>query len=179
MIKTELLNAKTLVYKVHDEENYATCYFTLNLDTYELIISGECQASYKWNVTPEESFIDLMLRCEQEYLNTKFGYSIAQEFNLEKSIERTVENVKQWLEDEYDQGTIDRIVTRIKMIDCWGEESFYSELEDICYLAAQRDLIESCCVIVKENPYWLTRSIQYFCENVKPALEEYKKSHKI
>ena len=186
MIKIDLLEPRILKYKVYDEENYATCYFTLDLDNYELSVSGECQASYQWSITPQESFLDLMLRCGEDYLCNKLGYCMEKEFDFDKSVEKTVEKVKRYFVEQEEDGEEippefrDRVIILIKNIDECGEEMFWYEAESIIsrYLN-KTSYPEDYISLVKEYPYWLTRSVKYFCENVKPALEEYKKSHKI
>lgn len=183
MINVEPLKSRILKYKLYDDNNGALCYFTLDLDKYELAISGECQAIYKWYESPDETFIDLMLRCEHEYLCTKLGYCMEKEFNFDKSLEKTLERVNQYFKDKEEDGegyskTYKKVVLdKIKDVDCCGEEKFWFDIEDILTSYLRPNYPEDYCAIVKEHPYWLTRSVQYFCENIKPMLEQYKKEN--
>lgn len=158
-----------LRYRLHDDSNHAWVYFTLDLDRYELIISGEVTASYKWVETKKsESFIELMLRCSEGYLTNKLGYSIPKEFNLEKSIEETIENFKDYYEELEED-----FYEEIRGIDVSTSEGFYRAVEDIVdiYLVDTADCYE-CVECVEEHPYWLEKSVEYFCEHIKPILKE-------
>lgn len=162
-----------LRYRLHDDSNHAWVYFTLDLDRYELIISGEVTASYKWVETKKsESFIELMLRCNAGYLTNKLGYSIPKEFNLEKSIEETIENFKDYYEEVEEDFYED-----IRNIDVSTSEGFYKaveEIEDVYFIDTSDFYTLVECV--EEPPYWLKKSVEYFCEHIKPILKEYVKN---
>lgn len=169
MVKIEQLK-NILRYRLHDDENDAVVYFTLDLDKYELIISGETSASYKWVETPKtESFIDLMLRCDKGYLAMKLGYSRPKEFNLDETIEKTIENIK----DNYEEEIEEEFFEEIKDIDVSTCEGFYNEIQKLIedYDLYTYDLHE-CVYCVEEHPYWLKKSVEYFCEHIKPLLKE-------
>ena len=183
MILVEPLKNRILKYKLYDDNNGALCYFTLDLDRYELSISGECQANYKWYESSNETFIDLMLRCEQDYLCDKLGLYMEKEFDLDKSKEKTIERMKQYFKDKEEDGEEfnkthkERALYLVENLENCGEEMFWHEMEWIITHYLKPTYPEDYCAIVKEYPYWLTRSVQYFCENIKPMLEQYKKEN--
>ena len=172
-----------LRYKLHDDSNHARVYFTLDLDNYELIISGEVTASYKWVSGTKESFIDLMLRSDYSYLLMKLGYSIPKEFNLDKSIEKTIKNIKENLGEEIvlnlEGDDLEDFYREIRCgIECYTSESFITIVNEIIdsYEGLDGLDVHECIECVEEPPYWLKKSVEYFCEHIKPILKEYVKN---
>ena len=173
-MRVEKLNNRIIKYRLYDEKSGGVVYYTLDLDKYSLSISGEITAEYKWTETPQsESFIKLMLRCSRWYLLNKL---FAKVFDLEKSIVA----VQKWIEEkEYfvddDEAKIDCfeaiavICTRsdeafmqsvIKALDDYGVEID----GDTEYLLWNR--------IEKSYKYWAEKSVDLFCEQIKPELEK-------
>lgn len=168
-----------LRYRLHDDSNHARVYFTLDLDNYELIISGEVTASYKWVSGTKESFIDLMLRSDYSYLLMKLSYSIPKEFNLDKSIEETIKSIKENLGEEIvlnlEGDDLEDFYREIRGgIECYTSESFITIVNEIIdsYEGLEGLDVHECIECVEEPPYWLKKSVEYFCEHIKPILKE-------
>lgn len=168
-----------LRYRLKDDKNGAIVYFTLDLDNYELIISGETTASYQWVSGTKESFIDLMLRCDYSYLLMKLGYSRPKEFNLEKSIEETIKNIKENLGEDIvlnlESDDLEDFYREIRYgIECYTSESFVTIVNEIIdsYEGLDSLDVHECIECVEEHPYWLKKSVEYFCEHIKPLLKE-------
>lgn len=73
-----------------EDKDYGTCLwarFMFNLDRYEMTITSDCgNYGYKWCETPDsESFLELMVRCEKEYiLNKIYGNADIFDYNATK-----------------------------------------------------------------------------------------------
>lgn len=171
MINIEQLK-NILRYRLKDSENGAVVYFTLDLDKYELIITGETTASYKWVDGTKETFIDLMLRCSKEYLMDKLSN---EEFDNEASIEKTIANMKAKYDKEtcrLDNDEFKELLLDIEDIYAGDEWEFDSEVcrifDDLCVQPYFEDCISRVC----DFPYWIRKSIDYFCKHIKPLLKE-------
>lgn len=178
MVKIEQLK-NILRYRLKDDKNGAIVYFTLDLDKYELIITGEITASYKWTESTRETFIDLMLRSDYNYILMKLGYSRPKEFNLEKSIEETIKNIKDNLGEEIilnlEGDDLEDFYKEIRYgIECYTSESFVTIVNEIIdsYEGLDGLDVHECIKCIEEHPYWLRKSVEYFCEYIKPLLKE-------
>ena len=168
-----------LRYRLYDNKNSAIIYFTLDLDKYELIISGETTASYEWVSGTKESFIDLMLRSDYNYILRKLGYSRPKEFNLEKSIEETIKNIKDNLGEEIvlnlEGDDLEDFYKEIRTsVECYTSEDFINIVNEIIdsYEGLDGLDVHECIKCIEEYPYWLKKSVEYFCEYIKPLLKE-------
>lgn len=170
-----------LRYRLHDDSNHAWVYFTLDLDRYELIISGEVTASYKWPESESQNdrtFIECLLGFSPFYLNMKLGYSVAKEFSLEKSIQKTIDSIKDYygeeFEKEYKKNTeLRNYIDDIKGLDVGSSESFVRAIEELyTYQYVIEEELHGYIEYVEEPPYWLKKSVEYFCEHIKPILKE-------
>lgn len=177
-IKIEQLK-NILRYRLKDSNNGAVVYFTLDLDKYELIISGETTASYKWVEGTKESFIDLMLRCDMYYLLQKLGYSRPKNFDLDKSIEKTIKNIKENFEEDIELNLegddLEDFYSEIRNgIECYTSERFITIVNEIIdsYEGLYGLDLHECIECVEDHPYWLKKSVEYFCEHIKPLLKE-------
>lgn len=157
-----------LIFNLFEEKTHARIRYYLNLKEYELVVTGEITASYKWVSGTKESFIDLMLRCESGYLLMKLGYSRLKIFNLDKSLERTIEDIK----DNYSEDIEDSFLDEVKAIEASTSEGFYKDFYNLidAYDLNYLDISE-CVHIIEEHPHWLVRSIELFCSDIKPLLE--------
>ena len=155
-----------LRYRLYDDAKLAVVYFTLDLDKYELIISGETTASYKWPGPTKETFIELMLRCSPCYLIDKLCKE--EEFNLDESIKKTIESIYKY----YDEDDIEDLIDDIKNIECDTAEGFQLILKEVFDINNFSYYPEDYCEIVTNVPYWIQKSIEYFCKYIKPLLKE-------
>jgi len=157
-----------LFFNLYEEKHHARIRYYLNLDEYELVITGETTASYKWVSGTKESFIDLLLRCDKGYILMKLGYSRPKNFNLDKSIDETIKDIKENYEDIRDDFFDD-----IKSIDVSTSEGFYKEMWRIL---EEHDLdscdFHECIDCIEEHPHWLVRSVDLFFSDIKPLLKE-------
>jgi len=85
-VKVEQQTKGLLVFHLYEEKTRARIRYYINLEEYELVVTGETTASYKWVSGTKESFIDLLLRSDEGYILMKLGYSKDKIFNLDKSI---------------------------------------------------------------------------------------------
>lgn len=179
MVKIEQLK-NILRYKLYNDTNGAIIYFTLDLDKYELIISGETTASYKWVESTKETFIDLMLRSDYNYILMKLGYSRPKEFNLKKSIEETIKNIKDNLGEEIilnlEGDDLEDFYKEIRTgVECYTSEEFINIVNEIInsYEGLDGLDVHECIEYIEEHTYWLRKSVEYFCEYIKPLLKEF------
>lgn len=83
-------NMLCLEYRQEKEDkDYGSCLwarFTFNLDRYELTITSDCgNYGYKWVETPKsESFLELMVRCDEVYILDKI-YGSPDVFDYEET----------------------------------------------------------------------------------------------
>lgn len=164
------LNSRIIKYRLYDEDSLGVIYYTLDLDRYQLSISGETTASYKWVETPQsESFLKLMVRCDKGYLLDKL-------FNEVFDLEESIKSVKKYIEENYEYEadyTLKSINKDIDEIDCNGMDYFVSSIEKILeqhYLTAEYYDLYDCCE--KKFKHWDERAIDLFCEYIKPELKK-------
>ena len=154
------LNSRIIKYKVCDD-NMGVLY-------YQLSISGETTASYKWVETPEkESFIKLMLRCDKWYLSDKLFDKV---FDVDESTEYIKEYIENYYEDE-DKNTIKSILNEIDDLECNDMYFFVNSIENLLQshdLEVETYDLYDC--IVKRYKRWDEKAITYFCEYIKPEL---------
>lgn len=164
------LSSRIIKYRLYDDEFHGWIYYTLDLDRYELSISGETTASYKWVETPQrESFIKLMVRCDKWYLLNKL-------FKEVFDIEASTKSIKAYIKENYDYEDSDilkNVLEEIDDIECNGQEYFVNSVESILnsyYLSFDSYYIWDCC----ERKYkpWDERAIELFCEYIKPELKK-------
>ena len=167
-MKVTKLDSRIIKYKLVDAE-HGVHYYTLDLDRYQLSISGETVASYKWVETPtSESFLKLMVRCDKWYLLDKMFNKI---FDIEASKKSIKDYIKECYEDE-DGETIESIFEDIDGIDCDGIDYFINAIERILtnhYLLVEFYDLYAC--IEKKFKHWDEKSIDLFCEYIKPELK--------
>ena len=163
------LNSRIIKYKVCDED-MGVLYYTLDLDRYQLSISGETQASYKWvETTEKESFIKLMLRCDKWYLSDKLFEKV---FDIDASIESVKEYIKEHYENE-DKHTIKSILSEIDDLLCNDMYFFVNSIENLLQsndLEVETYDLYDCCE--KKYKRWDEKAITYFCEYIKPELRK-------
>ena len=160
-----------LVFNLYEEKTHARIRYYLNLDEYELVVSGEISASHKWVSGTKESFIDLLLRSDEGYILMKLGYSRPKVFNLDKSIEETIKSIKDNYYEDMDEDIREDFLNDIKGIDASTPEGFYNEVNK---LIDENDLdsydLHECIECIEEHPHWLVRSVELFCSDIKPLL---------
>lgn len=98
-----------------NDEDYGTCLwarFTFNLDRYEMTIISDCgNYGYKWIETPNsESFLELMARCEKEYILDKI-YRSADIFDYDETKKYLYEC---YCHDEEDKAKLNSIFENIE-----------------------------------------------------------------
>lgn len=161
-----------LVFNLYEEAHHARIRYYINLEEYELVVTGETTASYKWVSGTKESFIDLLLRSDYGYILMKLGYSRPKVFHLDKSIEETIKAIKDNYYEDIDEDIRDDFLDDIKSIDVSTSEGFHKEMwrileeNDLDYL----DLHE-CIDCIEEYPHWLVRSVDLFFSDIKPLLK--------
>lgn len=168
-----------LIFNLYEEKTHARIRYYLNLKEYELLISGEISASYKWVANTKESFIDLMLRSDYGYLLMKLGYSRPKNFDLDKSIEKTIKNIKENFEEDIELNLegddLEDFYSEIRNgIECYTSERFITIVNEIIdsYEGLYGLDLHECIECVEDHPYWLKKSVEYFCEHIKPLLKE-------
>lgn len=174
-MSVEKLNNRIIKYRLYDEKTCGVLYYTLDLDRYSLSISGEITAEYKWTETPQaESFIKLMLRCSRWYLLDKLFRRV---FDLEKSIAA----VKKWIEEKKyfadDTETQIDCFEAIAIICTQNDEAFMQSvikaLDDYGVDVdgdTEFELWNKC--VEKSFTYWAEKSVDCFCEQIKPELQK-------
>lgn len=162
-----------LIFNLYEEVYHARIRYYINLEEYELVVTGETTASYKWVSGTKESFIDLLLRSDYGYILMKLGYSRPKVFNLNKSIEETIKEIKDNYYEDLDEDIRDDFLTNIKSIDVATSEGFY---KDMCSLIENYELryldLHECINVVENYPHWLVRSVDLFFSDIKPLLKE-------
>ena len=170
-------NDNILLFHLYVKNRGAFFRYYLNLEKYELIVTGEITASYNWTSGTKESFIELMLRSDKLYLLNKLSYSTGRRFDLPKSITQTIMNLNEYFEVE--DGYKKNLIEEISSIDADTFEGFYYQcvklIEDNCldYL----EDIERCISNAEVFPYWLIEAVELFCSEIKPLLKEIKGSN--
>ena len=169
-MKVIKLNSRIIKYRLYDDEFHGWIYYTLDLDRYELSISGETTASYKWVETPQsESFIKLMVRCDKWYLLDKL-------FKKVFDIEASTKSIKAYIKENYEyegSDTLKKILKDIDDMECNSQESFVNSVESILnsyYLSFDNYYIWDCCE--RKFKHWDERAIVLFCEYIKPELRK-------
>lgn len=168
-MKVIKLNSRIIKYKICDSE-HGVHYYTLDLDRYQLSISGETNASYKWVETPQsESFLKLMIRCDKGYLLDKLFDKV---FDVEKSIKSVIDYIKEYYEDE-DSETLNSIIEDIDDIECNEMNYFVNSIEGILrnhYLPVECYDLYGCCN--RKFKHWDEKAIDLFCQYIKPELRK-------
>ena len=164
------LKSRIIKYRLYDDEFHGWLYYTLDLDRYELSISGETTASYKWVETPQhESFIKLMVRCDKWYLLDKL-------FKKVFDIEASTKSIKSYIKENYDyedSDTLKKILEDIDDMECNSREHFVNSVESILNsnnLPFDSYYIWDCCE--RKYKHWDERAIVLFCEYIKPELKK-------
>lgn len=168
-MKVIKLNSRIIKYKICDDD-WGVIYYTLDLDRYQLSISGETTARYKWVETPQsESFLHLMVRCDKWYLLNKLFNKV---FDLEASVKSIKRYIKEYYEDE-DGKTIESIFEDIDDIECNSVDYFVPSIERILTnhnLSVDYYDLYGCCE--RKYNHWDEKSIDLFCEYIKPELRK-------
>ena len=176
-VKVEQQTKGLLVFHLYEEKTRARIRYYINLEEYELVVTGETTASYKWVSGTKESFIDLLLRSDEGYILMKLGYSKAKIFNLDKSIEETINNIK----DNYGEDItsllesedVENFYDELKQIDdCWSPEGFVIKVNEVIDSYSELEYLDihECIESIEEHPHWLVRSVELFCSDIKPLL---------
>lgn len=116
-VKEIIPNILCLEYRQdREDKDYGTCLwarFMFNLDRYEMTITSDCgNYGYKWCETPDsESFWELMVRCEKEYILNKI-YGNADIFDYKATKEHIYECC---CYDDEDKAKLDRIFEDIEL----------------------------------------------------------------
>ena len=116
-VKEIIPNILCLEYRQdREDKDYGTCLwarFMFNLDRYEMTITSDCgNYGYKWCETPDsESFLELMVRCEKEYILNKI-YGNADIFDYKATKEHIYECC---CYDDEDKAKLDRIFEDIEL----------------------------------------------------------------
>lgn len=168
-LKIEELDTRIIKYRLYDKKNGAVLYYTIDLDKYQLSIQGETCGSYKWTETPSESFLELMVRCNQGYLLNKL---FCQKFSCSQSIK----SVKNYIKDIcslYIDKNERECLREISEIEANSSDYFISQVFDILeeYNIDCDDYDVWSCV-EKDYDYWDKKAISYFCNNIKPKLRK-------
>lgn len=155
------------------DEDYGSCLWckvTFDLDSYALLVNGDCgDFVYNWVPTPKsESFLELMTRIEGAYLLGKI--SKRNVFNLNESIELTCSNLEKFCEDV---DTIGNAISEIKELidDDIGEEIFYNKCMDILSDYEIHDSFEIISV-EKEYPSGALKFAEIFTRDIQPYLKK-------
>ena len=175
-MKVEKIENRILKYRVYDEKSGGVCFYTLDLDRFELTVSGEASGSYKWtNTEPHETFVSLMKRCSQGYICDKL---FDEEWSNERAIEAALEDFD-YYKDEFAKS--EDIIKEIKEIHAYNYDSFMRDLEDVIVLNGEtfeptfdsmfQDFWDHH---LTAHTYWNKKSIEWFKEYVTPILEEWK-----
>lgn len=183
-VSIEKQTDRILTFRLYEKETSAVIYYTLNLDRYTLSIGGETSGFYKWVETPSsESFLDLMVRCDEEYLCNKL-------FEKVIDIAASIQAVKEYIADG---GLFDEDYEADEKASCFDDldsvdvdccSCFVSKVSEILSDYDKDDSDTEYTIydlIVKTYKYWDERAIELFCEFIKPELkkeiEEYKENH--
>ena len=168
-MKVQKLESRIIKYRLRDDEG-GVFYYTLDLDKYELLISGETNASYKWEETPQsESFLKLMVRCDKWYLLEKL---FEEEFDFSASVKAVKEYIKEYYDYETDD-TLQSINEDIDEMDCNDIDYFLKSIEtslDNHYLLPE--WYDLCECIENHYKYWDEKAIDHFCKYIKPELRK-------
>lgn len=167
------LNNRILKYRLYDNSNGAVLIYTLDLDRFELQVSGETTGSYKWvNTEPHETFIQLLTRADSGYLCDKL---FEKHYSNTEAIEAALDDLEVY-KDELEN--YEKIVERIKNIYADSAVEFKNQLEEIIWYEAD-DLYEPDSNIIfqdfyehdlDEYGYWEEKSIKLFKEYIVPEL---------
>lgn len=168
-MKVEKLKNRIIKYRLQGDVG-EIIYYTFDLDKYELSITGEITASYKWVETPKaESFIKLMVRCDKWYLLEKLFNKI---FDFEESIKSAKKYIKEYYDYE-DEHTLNSVIEDIDDIDCEDVNYFINSIERILEnhnLSVEHYDLYDCCEM--KYAYWAEKAIDHFCEHIKPELRK-------
>lgn len=184
-MKTEIINSSVVIIEFSQEkkdEDYGSCLwarFYFDVDNYTLAIDSDC-GSYVYSCLPTstESFIELMLRVNQDYLLCKI--SSETEIDHEKTFLNIKEKINSVLNEE-DQSKID--FENIESA-CYGGEtttevasSLWECVKDIHELASEElTLIDEYDIYndIIETRYSLKaqKIASIYVNNIKPKLKE-------
>lgn len=175
-MSVQKLDSRIIKYRLFDEESKGVLYYTLDIDKYSLSIGGETSADYKWVETPkDESFINLMLRCDSGYLMNKLFSRV---FDLNKSMEATQKLIgeREWLsccrktekkdfDERFDEIGADCASEYVRnVIELLFEYGVELDCDDEYYLWTYG--------VEKDYKYWQKKAVDLFCEFIKPELKK-------
>ena len=156
-----------------NDEDYGSCLWckvTFDLDSYALLVNGDCgDFVYNWVPTPNtEGFLELMTRIEGGYLLGKI--SNRNVFNLNESIKQTCSNLEECCDDV---DTIGNAISEIKELidEGIGEEMFYTKCMNILGEYKIYDSFEIISV-EKEYPSGAAKFAEIFTRDIQPYLKK-------
>jgi len=182
MINVQKQSDRILSYKLYDNENGAVIYYYLNIDKYQLIITGETTLSYQWELDVNQTFIQLMCRCGLKYIRNKL---CKKQWDLEKTKEETLNRFTEYLKDLPDKPTkheIKRFIQNVKSIDVGSFDMYLEELQnefdcnfnnyDSSVNLDFEDFVpETEYIYVTSYQYWDQKAVELFINNVVPLLK--------
>ena len=140
----------------------------LDHDSYTMTATSDCgDYSYRWHVTPNESFIKLMSRIGEEYLLYKISDQIVFDFDASKA--ELIERVDECCIDEWKS----EAVRELEIMDCLTEESFVRKAYEIVGTWDYESI-----PVVKRYPIGAITFAKLFCVYLQPLLRELLKTQR-
>lgn len=151
------------------DEDYGSCLwarFYFNLDKYELLISSDCGSyGYKWPVAKRETFLELMARCNDDYILGKI-YGSPDVFDYDETKKRLYDMYK---DEPYSIENLNQIYADIEQ--CYeGTDSadefirVFDEFNSYFY--------DTWEFPVKVYPNNVLKIVQVFENYIKPKIKE-------
>ena len=171
------VNIRCLEYRQDKKDaDYGSCLyarFYFNLDWGELtIVSDVGNYAYRWGVSENETFLELMVRITKGYLCGKLCGS-PKEFDYESTKDHMYDY---WGVEEHDKEILDRIFEEIELTD-GAEQSadiFLKAFDDNNYDTDYRHAYFCDVWEMVQYSYtpWQERICKIFVENIQPKIRE-------
>lgn len=158
------------------DKDYGSCLwarFYFNLDRYELSIVSDCgNYGYKWVETPKgESFLELMVRCDKDYLLGKL-YGSADIFNYEDT---KAKFYKYFGKKKYNKEKLDEIFGEMEL---YGEPETSSEFLRIFEDNNDGDFCDAWEYVKFDYPANVLKIVSVFDECIRPKIYNIVKEQK-
>ncbi len=162
-------NDRFVRYSLSIPKSMARINYTINLDRFELFVSGEARGSYKWLDKNAESFIEMISSSDERYLLEKlFKCDV---FDLGESINQIC-NV---LEDYYDEEYADEMIGDIQdNVDAVDKYDLLKQIYSLTDIEEGNDIeidtrLEEC--ISYDYRWWDKEACRLFIGQIIPLLK--------
>lgn len=172
MVKIERQYGNILCYKLFDDESWNNFEYIINLENGELIIAGDVLTSYCWYSNNTNVFLENLCNYSKEYLLNKLCYRTGVHFDLKKSIEETINNIKKY--NNKHKGKIlnlNEIIEFLNYISCLGVDQFYEDAEEI-FKNYNSEFLNECVTIVLDYHPLLKKAVDLYYEHIIPILKK-------